>query len=219
MMIGIATWLLWGVELNLLTVPGGAYVILDGKPLGTSVGNPGVLTIPHLSRGSHRLDVTASGFEEWTQEVSLGWGESTHPLKVTLSLPTFPVTVLSKPPGAKVQIDGQEVGATDSSSRLLAKVPQGQHTLTVTAQGYPPFSSPMFVLGPITVPVDLVMLAAQARQETAVHITNAQSFFQQRQYQAAVSECEAALRLDPSNHEATELESQIKQTMSVLGIQ
>lgn len=56
-----------------------------------------------------------------------------------------------------------------------------------------------------------------ARQQAAVLLARARAFFQQRQFQAAIAECNAALNVDPSNQEAAKLKSQIQQTMSILG--
>jgi Double zinc ribbon/WD domain, G-beta repeat len=56
-----------------------------------------------------------------------------------------------------------------------------------------------------------------ARQEVEAHLTRAQMLFQQRQFQAAIAECDAALSADPLNQEAARLKSQIQQTMSILG--
>jgi WD40 repeat protein len=61
--------------------------------------------------------------------------------------------------------------------------------------------------------------AAAAQQEIAPHLARAQMLFEQRQYQAAITECDAVLRLDSSNQQAVNLKSQIQQTMSILGVQ
>jgi WD40 repeat protein len=61
--------------------------------------------------------------------------------------------------------------------------------------------------------------AAAAQQEIAPHLARAQMLFQQRQYQAAIGECDAVLRLDSSNQQAVNLKAQIQQTMSILGVQ
>ena len=43
----IAGWYMLGVELDLITDPGGAEVMLDGKPVGRTVGQGGSLAPPH----------------------------------------------------------------------------------------------------------------------------------------------------------------------------
>lgn len=150
----------------------------------------------------------------------MGWFELTHPLKVTLPVPTFPVTILTSPANAKVQIDGQDAGTTDRDGTLvIPKVPRGQHVVTVTMQGYPTWSNALWVTSPASIRADLAAAAAAAQQEIASRLERAQMLFQQRQYQAAIAECDAVLHLDPSNQQAGNLKSQIQQTMSILGVQ
>ena len=48
------------------------------------------------------------------------------------------------------------------------------------------------------------------------HIRRARSLYEQRNYQAAISECDEALRIDPKNNEATVLRSQIVNTVKIL---
>lgn len=215
-----AGWYMWGVELELITDPGGAEVMLDGKPVGRTVGQGGSLVLPHLAHGTHSLSLTHPGFDEWAQPVALGWFHLAHPLKVVLPVPTFPLTVLTIPASAKVQIDGQDTGATGPDGTLLVpKVPRGQHVVTVTMQGYPTWSNSVWVGAPLSIRADLAAAAAAAQQEIASRLGRAQTLFQQREYQAAIAECDAVLHLDPSNQEAANLKSQIQQTMSILGVQ
>jgi tetratricopeptide (TPR) repeat protein len=60
--------------------------------------------------------------------------------------------------------------------------------------------------------------AAATEREIGSRLGRAQSLYQQRQYQPAIAECEAVLRLDHTNKQATSLKSQIQQTMTILGI-
>jgi tetratricopeptide (TPR) repeat protein len=57
-----------------------------------------------------------------------------------------------------------------------------------------------------------------AGQQAAAHLTRAHILFQQRQFQAAIGECDAVLKTDPSNQEAAKLKARIQQTMSILGV-
>jgi hypothetical protein len=209
-----------GVELDIITDPGGAEVMLDGKPVGRTIGQGGSLVLPHLAHGTHTLSLTHPGFDEWAQPVALGWFHLSYPLKVVLPVPTFPFTVITIPPSAKVQIDGQDAGATGPDGTLVVpKVPLGQHVVTVTMQGYPAWSNSVWVAAPLSIRADLAAAAAAAQQQIAARLARAQTLFQQREYRAAIAECDAALQLDSSNQQAANLKSQIQQTMSILGVQ
>ncbi len=59
--------------------------------------------------------------------------------------------------------------------------------------------------------------ATAAQDEIAGRLVRAQMLYRQRQYQAAIALCDAALRLDPSNKQAANLKSQIQQTLAILG--
>jgi len=92
-----AVWYSRGVEIDLVTNPGGAAVVWDGKPLGRTADQGGELILPHLTRGNHTLSLTRTGFGEWVQPVALGWFELSHPLKVALPGPALPKPVGNGP--------------------------------------------------------------------------------------------------------------------------
>jgi len=215
-----ASWYTWGVTVDLTTDPGGALVVLDGKPAGKTNNQTGMLTLQHVFHGPHSLSVTRPGFDPWSQPVDLGWFELTHPLRVSLPVPTFPLTVLTVPGGAHVQLDGQDVGKTGANGEMvIPKVPRGQHTVAVALEGYPSWSDSIWVPVAGSLRADLVEAAATLQREVSSHLERAQAFYQQRQYHEAIIECDEALRREPSNQQATSLKSQIQQTMSILGIQ
>jgi Double zinc ribbon/PEGA domain/Fis1 C-terminal tetratricopeptide repeat len=215
----IVGWYIWGVELDLITDPGGAEVVLDGKLAGKTVGQGGSLVVPHVSHGTHGLTLIHPGFDEWSQPVALGWFQISHPLSVKLPVPSFPLTVLTNPGGAKVQLDGNDAGKSDESGNLVVQsVPRGQHVVTVMLVGYPTWSNSFWIRSPFTIRADLAAAAAAAQQEIASRLSRAQMLFEQRQYEAAVVECDAVLRLEPANQQAASLKSQVQQTMSILGV-
>ncbi|HTP68151.1 MAG TPA: PEGA domain-containing protein [Dongiaceae bacterium] len=213
-------WYRWGVELRLTTEPSETQVVLDGTPVGRTMGPAGSLVLPHLGRGTHQLRLSHPGFDTWSQPVTLGWFQLSLPLNVKLPIPSFPLTVITVPGGARVLVDGKESGVSDQSGSLvLANVERGQHVATVTLNGYPSWSSTFFMQAPLMVRADLVAAAQVAERENAERLGRAQSLFEQRQYQAAVSECDEVLRVDPANQAAAKLKSQIQQTMAILGMQ
>jgi len=84
MVLGAILWYRDGVELDLITNPTEAEVLLDGKPMGVTGKQAGVLLIPHLSRGTYTLTVVHEGYQAWSEPVSLGWFEQNHLLRVKL---------------------------------------------------------------------------------------------------------------------------------------
>jgi hypothetical protein len=57
------------------------------------------------------------------------------------------------------------------------------------------------------------------RQNIGEALRDAQTKFSKREYKSALAACDQALRLEPGSAEANRLHAQIKETMSVLGIQ
>jgi peroxiredoxin len=57
---------------------------------------------------------------------------------------------------------------------------------------------------------------AEIQQQVAEHISRARALFEKTQYQAALKECNEALKIDPKNQEALKLKEKIKKTIDVL---
>lgn len=211
LLLATAAWFRLGVELKVTTEPPGTMVAVDGKWIGATDIESGGLSLPHVARGTHVLQMAHFGFATWSRPVSLGWFELSHRVTVRLALPSFPLTVLTTPSSAKVQIDGRDVGVSDESGNLLVpNLPLGQHVVTVIRQGYPSWSRDLRIQSPLTIRADLAAAAATARREVDSRLAHAQGLVQQRQYQIAIAECDAVLRLEPSNEQATTIKSQIQ---------
>jgi double zinc ribbon protein/PEGA domain-containing protein len=154
--VAAVTWFAWGVELDIVSKPSDARVMLDGRPLGNTDPRTGTLSVPHVARGKHTLSLTYPGFDTRSQPVSVGWFALAQPLDITLSLPSFPLSVTTDPPGAKIEIDGQAAGVSDASGSLIVpQVPLGRHTVTVSLDGYASRSSPLWVKGPASIKINL----------------------------------------------------------------
>ncbi len=115
--------------LSVRTIPDGARVAIDGRPAGTS---PLQLTLPG---GVHRVRVDR-GSDHVEREVTLEYGE---PGDVELALTGTPgsLFVYGTPAGAYVAIDNITVGTVPTTVPL----PEGPHTVRVTASGYAPYES------------------------------------------------------------------------------
>ena len=57
-------------SMTITSVPTGCKVLLDGKEAG-STDSEGQLTLKEIARGSHTVTVQRTGYQDWTQNVSL----------------------------------------------------------------------------------------------------------------------------------------------------
>jgi hypothetical protein len=108
-------------------------------------------TITDLSKGSHTVKLTKSGYWDSSQTVTIGAGKTT-PLDVSLVLSSQPtlsetsatptpyqpvgvgsIIVTSSPSGANVYLDGKSSGTTPLT---ITNVNPGTHTILLTMQGY-----------------------------------------------------------------------------------
>jgi formylglycine-generating enzyme required for sulfatase activity len=103
-----------------------ATLTIDGKVIGPV---PGEYQVP---AGPRSFELRAPRYLELKETVEVkGAGEAqTYTAKL---LPSFsPVTIESKPAGARVAVNGQEVGVTPLTTELDA----GSHTVSLTAAGF-----------------------------------------------------------------------------------
>ena len=107
------------------TAPPGADVSIDGRSAGKSP-----VEVADLPRGRHVVGASLPGYVTREKEVVLDYGEE---LSVFLSLEKkdATVSVFSFPPGAKVFLDGREMGVTPLTLRTDKDVAAGQHVLRV----------------------------------------------------------------------------------------
>jgi hypothetical protein len=166
--LGLWGWFLHGVELDLTTDPTGAEVVLDGKPVGKTADKLGSLLLPHLTHGQHTVTVTHPGFDNWSQPIALGWFRTSHRLSVKLPVPSFPLAVITNPGGARVQLDGKDVGVSDESGNLVVpNVIRGGHAIKVMRLGYASWSNSLWIQTPFTVRVNLTGSVTEALPESA----------------------------------------------------
>jgi hypothetical protein len=131
------------------STPAGARVFVDGREYGRTP-----VTIGSLSRGSHSVRVARDGYVAAEQRLTITAGQRAHSVTVRLTpersaalpvnaSPARPASspagmsgvliVDSRPPGAKVFLNGREVGSTPLE---LPAVPAGEHALHLELEGY-----------------------------------------------------------------------------------
>jgi len=114
--------------------PPGARVFLDNRPVGAIAGD-GSLSA-NASTGSHRVRVTADGFQDWSQEVTLN-EDSRVNLEARMSPKTASLTLLTKPGQAQVYLDDEPRGVTSSEGRLVLRdLKPGSYRMRLSLTGY-----------------------------------------------------------------------------------
>jgi len=124
-------------ELDIVTKPPGAEVLIDGKSYGQS---PVRVT---LAPGNHTYTVNSPGAAAYEKTVTLKSGDIiTKTVTFDANLKTGIALVRTIPPGATVLADGSPVeGQTPTSFRLKV----GPHTLVVSLSGYRPIQQQVTV--------------------------------------------------------------------------
>jgi hypothetical protein len=121
--------------LKISRAPAGAQVFLDDRPLGAA-SSDGSYSSESLSPGTHRLRVSAAGYREWSQEVTLS-AENTAAVEARLAPATADLNLLSQPGGAQFYVDDEPRGITSAEGRLALKaLAPGSHRLRVFLVGY-----------------------------------------------------------------------------------
>jgi serine/threonine-protein kinase len=137
------------------STPAGARVFVDGREQGRTP-----MTVDNLARGAHRLRVMRDGFAAEERRVTITSAQPAPTVTVTLApsrvastaraggqarpapspvgRSTGALSVISRPAGAKVFVDGRLVGSTPLSLPALAA---GEHAIHLERDGYRRWSS------------------------------------------------------------------------------
>ena len=103
------------------TVPAGATVRVDGVQVGTSPGSF------EVEAGERQLEVLLAGYNPWKQAVVVKAGLPVALPEIALRPADAQLSLVSKPPGAQVSVDGDFRGSTPT----LLSVPS-EETLEIT---------------------------------------------------------------------------------------
>lgn len=121
--------------LSVTTSPSGAYVYVDGTYKGVTPAMVGGLT-----EGSHFIELTKSGYQDWTGTARIYAKQTTYMSQVLtpVSAPTTgAIAVTSNPSYASVYLDGGYQGQTEPGSPfIISGVSPGTRTVMVRLTGY-----------------------------------------------------------------------------------
>jgi formylglycine-generating enzyme required for sulfatase activity len=123
-------------------------VALDGKELGAV---PGKYNMP---AGAHEIVVRVPRYQEFTGTIDVTGGGEEQTFKPELVPGFSAVTVESKPAGAKVMLNGRELGVTP----LKTDIDAGSYTLSLAAEGFKTWETSVQVTAntPLTIgPIEL----------------------------------------------------------------
>jgi eukaryotic-like serine/threonine-protein kinase len=118
--------------LQITTEPGGALVLLDGRPAGNAP-----LALTGVAAGNHTVRVDLKDFAPAELRLEVSSADPLVPLRFVLQplLPT--VEIDSDPTSAAVQVDGVTAGATPLSAVPLRP---GPHEVRIERAGFQPWS-------------------------------------------------------------------------------
>jgi TonB family protein len=142
-------------SLSIMSEPDGASVVIDGEQRGTTP-----LTLEQLPLGKYELLVEHQGFhsEELTAELSTDAPDATLEVALRAQPPAPPpparVRIVSTPPGAQVEIDGRDVGATPTEP---LQVRAGERTIRIVSEGFLPWEDTVRARSGRTVDVNAVL--------------------------------------------------------------
>lgn len=151
------------------STPGGAEVFVNGERRGVTP-----LALRDLPFGPYVVRVVRAGFVPVEQRVAIDAGRPARSLELNLTRVTAPgaaaasapplgpgsLLVESRPPGARVTIDGVEAGVTPLT---LPSVTAGRHTVRIERPGYIPITTTALVEARVRARVAVTLTAERLR--------------------------------------------------------
>ena len=107
--------------------PSNAKIFLDGEEIGTT---PNI--IRSIAPDTYEVEVRMDGYDVWSEFVDIE-GDKEKVITAVLQMKTGSISVKSKPTGARIYLDGKEVGTTPD---ILESVASGSHEVEVRKDGY-----------------------------------------------------------------------------------
>jgi hypothetical protein len=158
--------------IQVVTDPPGATLWIGAKTEPPKGQSP--LTV-QLPAGSHTFILEKPGYSPASRPLRVEGGKSPQ-LRISLT-PILPVVIVNtRPPGAKVSIDGDAGGPAPRQAAL----PPGKHTATITLDGFAETTREFELTGahsansPLTLEVELVQQAPMGQLEVSVDVDGAE---------------------------------------------
>jgi hypothetical protein len=136
---GVDIWMPATGTLTVLSAPADATVVIDGA-VSKYLTN---VSIPGMPEGYYGVMVQREGYEIPAEEWVRVADGSNATVSFALTGIIAPCTVFSHPAGATVAVDGTDSGITAGAEPLLLIT--GNHTLTLTMDGYVPLEVPVCI--------------------------------------------------------------------------
>jgi hypothetical protein len=149
-------------DVTIVLTPPDAILHIDGRPVALAID--GVVKLP---AGSHVIDASAPDYMAGRREITVVAGT---PQSVPLALAAIPrtgtVTITASQIGARIKVDGKELGPAPVTMELGA----GGHQVEVMAPGYAPGRSELAVAAGQSRTVNIVLeLPPVARETTPLY--------------------------------------------------
>ncbi|MCP4412168.1 MAG: PEGA domain-containing protein, partial [Gammaproteobacteria bacterium] len=114
-------------SISINSQPSPAIIIINSKEVGNTPG-----TITDLIPDTYKIEVKKSGYENWHESIEVVADKEKF-LTAALRKTKGSISIVSKPPNAKIYLDGEEVGITPDT---LRSVDIGLHEIEVRMKGY-----------------------------------------------------------------------------------
>ncbi len=188
-------------DITFSTNPGGASFQLDGKDAGTS-DSSGNITFRNVTVGAHVVAASHQGYPHWSGTINVQ-SAGNFSIDFAALAASQAQAIAGHLQNAQQFIQQQQFqSAMGECQAVLDMDPANQDALNLKNQIQQELSA---------------QAAAETAQQVDAELSRAQALYQQQQFQAAIEQCDEALKADPSNQRAKTLRAQIQQTASILG--
>lgn len=143
----------------------GALISIDGKEIGRTP-----LSAASVEPGSRRLSIEAENYKIGNTEVEVAGCGNHQEIDLALVPGWAEISLQSEPPGAAVLVDGQSLGTTP----LTIKLVEGEHNLEVRADGFKPWHTRLAAVATQSRMLETIRLQpADGRLEVRTHPSGA----------------------------------------------
>lgn len=118
-------------EMKITSAPDGARVLIDGKKRGSAP-----LTLRELPVGTYQVALELKNHKPWSQSVEILFEKTTALAPDLIEEDGF-IAVIVDPPGARVSLDGEEIGIAEAGKPLRhGPVAAGGHVVSAEKPGW-----------------------------------------------------------------------------------